>query len=76
MLPFLVRHYSNPVKLNNIPALREDDSSASALGAFRADQARRDAKFAEKHLGEKRKRDLGVDLFLFFLPEISAQVVG
>lgn len=76
MLPFLIRHYRTPITLKDIPALREDDASASALGAFRADQAYRDAKWAEKHLGEKRPRDLGFDLFRFFLPEISAQCVS
>lgn len=76
MLPFLVKHYFTPITLNDIPRLREDDTSSSALGAWRAFQARKDAKWAEKHLGEKRKRNLGVDLFLFFWPEISAQTVS
>lgn len=76
MLPFLAKHYFSPITLDKIPRLREDDASASALGAWRAFQARKDAKWAEKHLGEKRKRDLGLDLFLFFWPEVSAQCVG
>lgn len=76
MLPFLVRHYKKTVTLEDIPAIREDDSSVAVLAAFRADQAYYDAKWAKSHLGEKRKRDLGLNLFRFFWPEISAQMVS
>ena len=75
MIPFLVKHYYSPIKLHEIPSLREDDASSSCLGAWRAFQAKRDAHWQEKHLGEKRKRDLGLDLFVFFWPEVSAQCV-
>ncbi|KAI9634405.1 ABC transporter type 1, transmembrane domain-containing protein [Dioszegia hungarica] len=73
MLPFLVRHYKETVTLGDIPALREDDAAVSALAAFRADQAWYDAQWAKKHLGEERKRDLGWNLFRFFIPDIAAQ---
>lgn len=76
MIPFLVKYYYTPIQLNQIPSLREDDATASCLGAWRAYQARKDAKWAERHLGEKRKRDLGLDLFLFFLPSVSKQCVS
>lgn len=76
MLPFLVRHYKETVTLGDIPALREDDAAVSALAAFRADQAWYDAQWAKKHLGEERKRDLGWNLFRFFIPDIAAQSVS
>lgn len=76
MLPLLFKHYFTPIQLEDIPALREDDGSASSLGAFRADQAARDKAYAEKHDGAKRKRDLGLDLLRHFAPEIFTQAVG
>ncbi len=76
MIPFFFRYYWNPVTLKDIPAIREDDSASSSLGAFRADQAIRDSRYAEKHAGAKRKRNLGLDLIRFFSPEIFTQCVG
>jgi hypothetical protein len=75
MLPLLFKHYWTPIQLHDIPAIREDDSSAASLGAFRADQARRDERYAQKHNGQMRKRDLGLDLLRFFSPEITVQAV-
>lgn len=76
MLPLLFKHYWKPIQLHDIPAIREDDGSAASIGAFRAYQARRDNAYAEKHNGDKRKRDLGLDLLRFFSPEISVQAVS
>jgi hypothetical protein len=76
MLPFLIRHYRSPVTLSDIPALREDDSSVAVTAAFRANQAHYDSRWAARNLGEDRKRDLGFNLFRFFIPEISAQSVS
>ena len=67
MLSLLFKHYRKPITLKDIPALREDDSAASSLGAFRAHQAKR-------RKGNARG-DLGIDLLMFFLPEIFAQCV-
>lgn len=75
MIPWLFRYYWKPIELEDIPALREDDSAATTLGAFRADQAARDAKYAQKHDG-KRKRNLGWDLLLFFKWSILYQFVS
>ncbi|ORX38217.1 ABC transporter type 1, transmembrane domain-containing protein [Kockovaella imperatae] len=66
MLPLLFKHYRHVIRLEDVPALREDDSSATALAAFRKDQAARDAKYAKKHNGAKRQRDLAWDLLRFF----------
>ncbi len=76
MLPLLFKHYWKLIQLEEIPAIREDDGSAASLGAFRADQAKRDEAYARKHNGEKRKRNLGWDLLRFFSPEISVQAVS
>ena len=76
MLPFLFKHYYQLITLEEIPALREDDASTVTLGAFRLFQARRDAKYARKHQGAKRKRNLPVELLIFFAPTIFAQCVG
>ncbi|ORY32179.1 ABC transporter type 1, transmembrane domain-containing protein [Naematelia encephala] len=73
MLPFLFKHYFTPIKLEDIPALREDDSAASSLGAFRAYQARRDAQYAKKHKNEQRKRRLPWDLLSFFAGDLFLQ---
>ena len=75
MLPLLFKHYWKPIQLHDIPAIREDDGSASSLGAFRAHQAKRDQAYAEKHDGVKRNRNLGLDLLFFFSPEIFVQAV-
>ena len=76
MLPLLWRHFWQPIKLDNIPAIREDDSAATSLGAFRADQAYWDKKYAEQHDGQLRRRNLGINLIRFFLPEIVKQCVS
>jgi len=76
MLPLLFKHYFTPIQLHDIPAIREDDGSAASLGAFRAYQAKKDKVYAEKHNGEKRKRDLGLDLLRLFSPEIVVQAVS
>jgi hypothetical protein len=76
MLPLLFRHYYNPIKLHDIPSIREDDSAAASLGAFRAFQAGRDRRYSEKHGGQPRKRNLGIDLLLHFLPETLTQCVS
>lgn len=76
IIPFLVKHYFKAIELNEVPAIREDDSSSAGLGAFRAFRARKDAIWAEKHLGEKRKKDLAWDLLQFFAPEMTVQCVS
>ena len=76
MLPLLFKYFWTPIQLEDIPALREDDGSASSLGAFRAAQAKRDAAYADKHSGQKRKRNLGWDLLVFFSPDIFIQAVS
>jgi ABC-type multidrug transport system fused ATPase/permease subunit len=73
MLPFLVKYFRKPITLEEIPALREDDSSAATLGAFRADQAYWDARYAAKHGGAKRHRNLGLNLARFFARDIARQ---
>ncbi|ODO06989.1 hypothetical protein I350_04354 [Cryptococcus amylolentus CBS 6273] len=72
LLPLLFKHYKNPITVADIPGIREDDSSAAALGAFRAYQGRLDRQYSDKH-GQKRKRDLGIDLLWFFAPELFVQ---
>ncbi|WVQ79432.1 hypothetical protein IAT38_001530 [Cryptococcus sp. DSM 104549] len=73
LLPLLFKHYIHPITLKDIPAIREDDAAAAALGSFRAFQARRDEAHAKRNGGQQRKRDLGVDLVLFFAPELVKQ---
>jgi len=75
IIPFLVKHYFSAIKLEEVPAIREDDSSSAGLGAFRAFRARKDAAYSTKHLGEKRKRNLAWDLLQFFSPEMLVQTV-
>lgn len=75
IVPFLVKHYYTAIELNEVPAIREDDSSSAGLGAFRAFRARKDAEWAAKHLGEPRKKDLAWDLLRFFAPEMTVQCV-
>lgn len=74
ILPFLWRHYWKPVTLEDIPAIREDDSAASSVGSFRRFQAGRDAAYEVKY-STPRKRNLGLDLLAFFRPELGRQVV-
>nr|XP_019045027.1 ATP-binding cassette transporter [Kwoniella bestiolae CBS 10118]OCF23957.1 ATP-binding cassette transporter [Kwoniella bestiolae CBS 10118] len=74
LLPLLFKHYFKPITLNDIPAIREDDSASSSLGAFRAFRAGRDKDHVAK-TGEKRIRNLGADLFWFFLPELAMQCI-
>ena len=76
MLPLLFKHYRHVIRLEDIPALREDDSSAASLAAFRKDQAYRDARYAHKHDGAKRRRNLPNDLLRFFGAEIAVQCVS
>lgn len=75
MLPLLFKHYLTPITLENIPAIREDDSSAASLGAFRAFSAKRDAAYSKKHNGAKKRRNLGLELAMFFAPELGWQIV-
>lgn len=75
IIPFLVKHYFSAIKLDEVPAIREDDSASAGLGAFRAFRARKDAAWSTKHLGEKRKRNLAWDLLQFFSPEMLVQTV-
>lgn len=75
MLPLLFKHYLSPITLEDIPAIREDDSSAASLGAFRAFSAKRDATYAKIHSGAKRRRNLGLELAMYFAPELGWQVV-
>lgn len=75
MLPLLFKHYVSPITLEDIPAIREDDSSAASLGAFRAFSAKRDATYAKIHSGAKRRRNLGLELAMYFAPELGWQVV-
>ncbi|WRT68702.1 uncharacterized protein IL334_005682 [Kwoniella shivajii] len=74
LFPLLFKHYFKPITLDDIPAIREDDSSASSLGAFRAYRAKRDKDHLKKK-GGKRTRNLGADLFWFFFPELVTQSV-
>jgi hypothetical protein len=76
MLPMLFKHYRQPIKLEDVPAIREDDSVASCLAAFRADQAKRDEAYSRKHNGAKRERGLAFDLVAFFLPQLGQQIVS
>ncbi|OWZ29769.1 ATP-binding cassette transporter [Cryptococcus neoformans AD2-60a] len=75
MLPLLFKHYLSPITLEDIPAIREDDSSAASLGAFRAFSAKRDATYAKIHSGAKRRRNLGLELAMYFAPELGWQVL-
>ncbi|WVO14579.1 hypothetical protein L204_102214 [Cryptococcus depauperatus] len=75
MLPLLFKHYFKPITLQEIPAIREDDSSAASLGAYRAYVAKKDRTYSEHHPGKKRKKNLAVDLFTFFASDISWQVL-
>ncbi|WVQ75171.1 hypothetical protein IAR50_004781 [Cryptococcus sp. DSM 104548] len=72
LLPLLFKHYKKPITVADIPGIREDDSSAAALAAFRAYQATLDKRYRKKY-GQDRKRDLGIDLLWFFAPELSVQ---
>ncbi|WVQ80023.1 hypothetical protein IAT38_002124 [Cryptococcus sp. DSM 104549] len=74
MLPLLFRHYLTPIKLEDIPAIREDDASASILGAFRAFQAKSDKAYVKKH-DTARKRNLAIDLLWFFSPDLTVQAL-
>ncbi|WWC71269.1 uncharacterized protein I206_105222 [Kwoniella pini CBS 10737] len=74
ILPLLFKHYFQPITLQDIPAIREDDSASSSLGAFRAYRASRDKKYLAK-TGETRVRNLGADLFWFFSPELAYQCI-
>nr|XP_018261799.1 ATP-binding cassette transporter [Kwoniella dejecticola CBS 10117]OBR83957.1 ATP-binding cassette transporter [Kwoniella dejecticola CBS 10117] len=74
LLPLLFKHYFKPITLQDIPAIREDDSASSSLGAFRAYRASRDKTHLAK-TGEKRVRNLGADLFWFFSPELAYQCI-
>lgn len=74
ILPFLWKHYWQAITLEDIPAIREDDGAAASLGGFRAFQARRDAAYEGKHM-TPRKRNLGIDLILFFGPMVAVQCV-
>ncbi|KAK6910984.1 hypothetical protein I203_105019 [Kwoniella mangroviensis CBS 8507] len=74
ILPLLIKHYFKPITLKDIPAIREDDSASSSLGAFRAYRAGRDKSHLAK-TGEKRIRNLGTDLFWFFFPELAMQSI-
>lgn len=75
LLPLLFKHYLTPITIENIPAIREDDSSAASLGAFRAFSAKRDAIYSKKHNGATRRRNLGFELAMFFAPELGWQIV-
>lgn len=75
LLPFLWKHYWQPITLKDIPALREDDGAAASLGAFRAFQARKDSKYEVKY-STPRRRNLGIDLMGFFAPLVFKQCVG
>ncbi len=74
ILPFLWKHYWKPITLDEIPVIREDDSAAASVGAFRAFQAARDAAYEVKY-SSPRKRNLAVDLLAFFRPELVRQSV-
>ncbi|WWC90401.1 uncharacterized protein L201_005336 [Kwoniella dendrophila CBS 6074] len=74
LLPLLFKHYFKPITLTDIPAIREDDASAASVGAFRAYRASRDKSHLSK-TGERRIRNLGADLFWFFLPELAMQTI-
>ncbi|KIR99113.1 ATP-binding cassette transporter [Cryptococcus deuterogattii 2001/935-1] len=75
LLPLLFKHYLTPITIENIPAIREDDSSAASLGAFRAFSAKRDAIYSKKHNGATRRRNLGFELAMFFAPELGWQIL-
>ncbi|BEI94008.1 uncharacterized protein CcaverHIS019_0604670 [Cutaneotrichosporon cavernicola] len=74
ILPFLWKHYWKPITLEEIPAVREDDSAAACVGAFRRFQAAHDAAYEVKH-NSPRKRNLAWDLITFFRPELVRQSV-
>ncbi|ODN87389.1 ATP-binding cassette transporter [Cryptococcus wingfieldii CBS 7118] len=75
MLPLLFKHYFKPITLEEIPAIREDDSSAAAIGGFRAFQARKDGEWIKKHKQGARRKHIGVDLLWFFTPDVLWQVM-
>lgn len=72
ILPFLWKHYWKPVTLDAIPAIREDDSAAASVGAFRRFQAARDAAYEVKH-NSPRQRNLALDLVAFLRPDLVWQ---
>ncbi|WVO13715.1 hypothetical protein L204_101337 [Cryptococcus depauperatus] len=72
LLPLLLKNYFKPITSSQIPCLREDDSSAAALGAFRVYQAKKDISFFRKH-NENRKRELGSDLVGHFCGNLFTQ---
>ncbi|GMK57331.1 hypothetical protein CspeluHIS016_0401650 [Cutaneotrichosporon spelunceum] len=74
ILPFLWKHYWKTITLEEIPAVREDDSSAACVGAFRRFQAARDAAYEFKH-HSPRTRNLARDLITFFRPELVRQAI-
>lgn len=74
IIPFLWKYYWRPIKLEEIPAIREDDGAAASLGSFRKFQAAQDTKYAKKHDGGIRRRKLSRDLIAFFWPQLVAQV--
>lgn len=74
IIPFLWKYYWRPIKQEEIPAIREDDGAAASLGSFRKFQAAQDSKYAKKHDGAVRKKNLGRDLISFFWPQLVAQV--
>lgn len=74
ILPFLWKHYRQPLTGKDIPGLREDDGTAAVVGGFRAFQAKRDYKFEKKH-GSTRVRSFGVDIVHYFMPEFLLQAV-
>jgi hypothetical protein len=76
MLPLLFRHYTKPITLEDIPQIREDDTAAAGIGAFRAYQAAKDVKYARRHDGAARPRNLGFDLLGHYSPEIVMQAVS
>lgn len=76
LIPLLFKHWFTPITLDDIPAIREDDSSTTSIASFRADQAKRDKTYAARHGGAKRQRNLGWDLLAFFSPDILTQCVS
>lgn len=72
----MVKHFFKTIKLADIPSIREDDSAAAVLAAYRADQAHWDERYAQTHPGQKRQRDLMFNLFRFFAPLLVKQVVS
>ncbi|CAK9784394.1 unnamed protein product [Cutaneotrichosporon oleaginosum] len=74
ILPFLWKYYWKPITLEEIPAIREDDSASASVGAFRRFQAARDAAYEVRN-NSPRKRNLALDLLVFFRPELVRQSV-